>query len=149
MFSIFGHQNHGSGYVSGSGLHESGSITLDVELIIGDQTLVMLIHVHFSGKFRQISCETSWFDTKTLFLIQRSLSPHLLRLLGILLIQYFTSQIYPAKDRKTVPIGQVFSCFIFFKIVVLSCLKIHSFVRAILYTVCYVFAEAKMLNLLL
>jgi hypothetical protein len=97
------------GSVVGSGFHESGSTTLDVEHIIGDQPLVILIHVYCSGKFRQISCETSLFDTKTLFLIKRSLGPHILRLLGILLIQYFTSQIYPAKDRKTVPIGQVFS----------------------------------------
>jgi hypothetical protein len=89
--------------------NESRSTTMVVELIIGDQPLVMPIHVHCSGTIRQNSCETSLFDTKTLFLIQRSLNPHRLRLLGILLIQYFTSQIHPAKDRKTVPIGQVFS----------------------------------------
>jgi hypothetical protein len=73
-----------------------------VELIIGDQPLVMLIHVHCSGTIRQISCETSLFGTETIFLVQRSFGTHRLRLLGILIIQFPPpkKKIYPAKDRK-------------------------------------------------
>jgi hypothetical protein len=56
--------------------NESGSTTMVVELKIGDQPFVMLIHVHCSGTIRQISCETSLIDTETLFFVQRSFGPH-------------------------------------------------------------------------
>ncbi len=51
----FGHRNHGSGSISGSVFTWNARSGSSIELIIGDQPLSMLIHVHCSGTIRQKS----------------------------------------------------------------------------------------------